>query len=167
MVDTSSLSGKIELLIGSIITAQLLNRYKMYKAKNILDDKAIASIVIEEAPRVLGQSAGENIFSTIAREGRKFNIGLIAITQLVTEIPRSLLANMNTKIILGNEMSAEREQIISSAAQDLTTDDKTIASLDKGEAIISSIFTKFPIPIYIPVFSDYVKGVKKTKQGVL
>ena len=61
---------------------------------------------------------------------------------------------MNTKIILGNELSAERTAIINSASQDLSTDDQNIASLDVGEAIISSNFTKFAIPIRIPRFEN-------------
>jgi DNA helicase HerA-like ATPase len=116
--------------------------------------------LIEEAPRVLGVEAmasGSNIYSDIAREGRKFRIGLTAITQLTSLIPRTVLANMNTKIILGNELKQEREAIITSASQDLSQDDQNIASLDVGEAIISSNFTKFAIPIQIPLFEDYIK----------
>ena len=71
---------------------------------------------------------------------------------------------MNTKIILGNEMSTERRAIIESAAQDLSTEDRTIASLDKGEAIISSIFSKFAIPIYTPLFEEFIKKKKNVNQ---
>jgi hypothetical protein len=35
-----------------------------------------------------------------------------------------------------------------------------IASLDKGEAIVTTIFTKFAVPIQIPLFDDYVKEQK-------
>ena len=34
---------------------------------------------------------------------------------------------------------------------------RTIGSLDTGEAIVSSIFTKFAIPIKVPLFDEYVK----------
>jgi len=167
ILDTSSLGSKIELLVGSVIVTQLLNRYKQYKSQDTLSQKPVASIVIEEAPRVLGQSVGSNVYNTIAKEGRKFNVGIIAITQLSSEIPRHLLANMNTKIILGNEMSSERAQIIASSAQDLSSDDRTIASLDKGEAVVSSIFTKFAIPIYTPVFSECCKPSENVKTAIL
>ena len=53
-------------------------------------------------------------------------------------------------------MSAERKAIIGSAAQDLSKDDKMIGSLDKGEAIVSSIFTKFAVPIKIDSFEELV-----------
>ncbi|MEK6868407.1 MAG: ATP-binding protein, partial [Nanoarchaeota archaeon] len=140
IIDTSHFKGATELLIGSMMSAEILQRYQQYKRQGILHTKPVVSIVIEEAPRVLGKEVlerGGNIFSTIAREGRKFQIGLCAITQLPSLIPREILANMNTKIILGTEMAAERSAIIESAAQDLSEDSRNIASLDKGEAIIT------------------------------
>jgi len=164
IVDTSDFSGSVEILIGSLVVTEVFNRYRRYKMKGLLKDKPVVSVVLEEAPRVLGKEAlekGPNIFSTIAREGRKFKVGLFAITQLPSLIPREILANMNTKIILGIEMKPEREAIIQSAAQDLSDDDRNIASLDKGEAIISSNFAKFATPVKIPLFEEFVKGNKK------
>jgi DNA helicase HerA-like ATPase len=167
VIDTSRLMGDAELLVGSIITGTVFNRYQRYKSEGKLNEKPIMGVVIEEAPRVLGKdviaSQGHNIYSTIAREGRKFNMGLIAITQLVSLIPKTILANMNTKIILGNEMAQERAEIIASASQDLSDDNRTIASLDKGEAIISSIFTKFAVPVQVPLFEDYIKEYFENK----
>jgi DNA helicase HerA-like ATPase len=164
IIDTSSFSGSVEILIGSLIANEIFARYKNYKNKGQIDDKPVISIFIEEAPRVLGKEVlekGPNIFSTIAREGRKFKIGLTAITQLPSLIPRDILANINTKIILGIEMQPERQAIIDSAAQDLSSDSRAIASLDKGEAIITSNFTRFAIPIKIPLFEDVVKERRK------
>ena len=166
VLDTSRLGDEAELLVGNIIASKLLEKYKDAKAKGDLERKPVATIVIEEAPRVIGidvlTSRNDNIYSTIAKEGRKFKVGLTAITQLSSVIPKTILANMNTKIILGNEMKQEREAIIASASQDLSQDDKNIASLDKGEAIVTSIFVPFAMPIKIPLFEDIVKekGVK-------
>ncbi|MFB5632956.1 MAG: ATP-binding protein [Nitrosopumilus sp.] len=161
VLDTSRLGDEAELLVGNIIASKLLEKYKDAKASGELDRKPVATIVIEEAPRVIGvdvlTTRNDNIYSTIAKEGRKFKVGLTAITQLSSVIPKTILANMNTKIILGNEMKQEREAIIASASQDLSEDDKNIASLDKGEAIITSIFVPFAMPIKIPLFEDIVK----------
>ncbi|MGZ4848162.1 MAG: ATP-binding protein [Halobacteriota archaeon] len=167
IIDTSRLTDKAELLIGSLVIEQVLAQYQAYKgegdreSKVKFDEKPVISIVIEEAPRVLSAEAlarqGDNIYSTVAREGWKFKVGLVAITQLTSVIPTTVLANINTKIIFGNEMASERHAIISSAAQDLSEDYVTIGSLDKGEAIVSSIFTKFAIPIQTPLFEDYVQ----------
>jgi hypothetical protein len=167
IIDTSRLTDKAELLIGSLVISEVLAKYQAYKGEGDresqvkFDEKPVISIVIEEAPRVLSAEAlarqGDNIYSTVAREGRKFKVGLVAITQLTNVIPTTVLANINTKIIFGNEMASERHAIINSAAQDLSEDYVTIGSLDKGEAIVSSIFTTFAIPIQTPLFDDYVQ----------
>ncbi len=167
ILDTSSFSGALELLIGSLISSEIFNRYKYHKTQGLLGQKPVIGIVLEEAPRVLGKDVlerGQNIFATIAREGRKFKVGLVAITQLPSLIPRDILANMNTKIILGTEMASERAAIIDSAAQDLSMHDRTIASLDKGEALITSTFSRFALPVSIPRFSDLVSKTRKDSQ---
>ena len=162
IIDTSEFSGAVEILIGSIIATEAFERRK----RAIVDVKQapVISIVLEEAPRVLGRDVlerGPNIFSTIAREGRKFKVGLTAITQLPSLIPRDILANMNTKIILGVELKPERQAIIESAAQDLSADERTIAALDKGEAIVTSNFLPFATPVKIPAFEETMKAFTK------
>lgn len=164
IIDTSSLDSRVEILIGSIVASEILRRYKRHKLSGTLEEKPVVSIVLEEAPRVIGKEAlerGSNIFGTLAREGRKFKIGLIAVTQLPSLIPREILANMNTKIILGMEMKPERQALIESASQDLSTDDRAIAALDKGEAIVTSTFVPFALPIYTPRFEKIARSAKK------
>ncbi|MBN1156618.1 ATP-binding protein [Candidatus Woesearchaeota archaeon] len=169
IIDTSGFSGPVEILIGSMVSTEIFNRYKNYKLRGELERKPVISVILEEAPRVLGKEIlekGSNIFSTIAREGRKFKIGLTAITQLPSLIPREILANMNTKIILGIEMAPERQAIIDSAAQDLSNDNRNIASLDRGEAIVTSNFARFATPVKIPLFSDLVNETKSQEKKV-
>ncbi len=169
ILDTSSFGGNVEILIGSLVATEIFDKYKNYKIKGELERKPVISIILEEAPRVLGKEVlekGSNIFSTIAREGRKFKVGLVAITQLPSLIPRQILANMNTKIILGIEMAPERQAIIESASQDLSSDSRAIASLDRGEAIITSNFAPFAMPIKIPYFEDMAKAkIKKEEKS--
>lgn len=73
---------------------------------------------------------------------------------------------MNTKIVLGIEMKPEREAIIESAAQDLSQDGRAIASLDKGEAIVTSNFAPFALPVKVPLFDDLVKETKQEEKEV-
>ena len=171
IVDTSKISDEAELLIGSAVANEIFTRHQDAKAEGKLDEKRTVGIIIEEAPRVLSAErlakSGNNIYSKVAREGRKFKVGLVAITQLTSVIPRDVLTNINTKIILGNEMATERHAIIESAAQDLSADDRTIASLDKGEAIVSSIFTRFAVPVQIPLFEEYAKTTKPSDKKIV
>lgn len=164
IIDTSDFSGAQEILIGSMVAHDVLQEHKRAKVEGRLGILPVISVMIEEAPRVLGREVlerGTNIFSTIAREGRKFKVGLIAITQLPSLISRDILANINTKIILGTEMKPERQALIDSAAQDLSSDDRHIASLDKGEAIVTSTFVPFAIPIKIPLFEIEPKQAQR------
>ena len=170
VIDTSSFSGSVEILLGSIFTSEVLRRHKKYKQEGTLKEKPVISIVLEEAPRVIGKEVlaqGPNVFSSVAREGRKFQVGLIAITQLPSLIARDILANMNTKIVLGVEMRSERQAIIESASQDLSRDDRAIASLNKGEAIVTTNFSSFALPIKVPLFSEWIKDkvVKETPRA--
>ncbi|MDI6720785.1 MAG: ATP-binding protein [Candidatus Aenigmarchaeota archaeon] len=169
IVDTSLLSNDLEVFVSSLAAKEIFSRYKRHKMNGELDQKPIVSIVLEEAVRFLNADAVQkgNIFSTIAREGRKFKIGLLAVTQLPSLIPKEILANINTKIILGTELASERNAIIESAAQDLSRDDRNIASLDRGEAIITSNFTKFAVPVCIPLFEDVIEEKTKTRKGFL
>ncbi|MBS3125066.1 ATP-binding protein [Candidatus Woesearchaeota archaeon] len=151
IIDTSSFQGNVEVLIGSMIASVILDRQKSFALQD-MRARPVISIVLEEAPRVLGKEVlekGPNVFSTIAREGRKFNVGLVAITQLPSLIPREVLANINTKVIFGIELHSERQAIIESASQDLTSDERLIASLDKGEAIVTSNFLSFAMPMKV------------------
>ena len=159
IIDTSGLGSSVELMIGSMAADRILREYQQADKRGELAGRPVATIIMEEVPRLLaGGLGGGNTFATIAREGRKFKVGLTAITQLSSIIPREIMANLGTKIILGNEMRLEREAIINSAAQDLSGDRDTIAFLDAGEAIVSSVFVPFAVPIRIPLFEDLARA---------
>jgi len=75
----------------------------------------------------------------------------------IPDFPYAILANMNTKIILGNELETERQAVMEGAAQDPSSDDRNVSSLDEGEAIVSSNFTRFAVPTEIPLFEKCVE----------
>lgn len=60
-------------------------------------------------------------------------------------------------------MANERKIMIQSSSQDLSEDDRTIASLNKGEAIVSSIFTGFAVPVKLPLFEEIVEEQPKSR----
>ena len=73
---------------------------------------------------------------------------------------------MNTKIILGLEMNSERVAVMESSPQDLTQDNRNIAALDKGEALVTSTFTRFAVPIKVPLFSDFVRTSRQEQKKI-
>ena len=85
LVDTSGLSSMEEILVASVITRTVLDAY----ANLYLDDRDRFAalpptlVALEEAQRVLSRVArsDENVFPRLAREGRKFKVGLCAVSQ--------------------------------------------------------------------------------------
>ncbi|MCQ5374026.1 MAG: ATP-binding protein [Candidatus Methanomethylicia archaeon] len=163
IIDGSSISDDTGLVIMSAVMREVFRRYEGYKDEGTLQERVQVGVILEEAPRVLGELYGGNIFGRITREGRKFKIGLVAVTQMVSVIPDEILANIGTKIIMGNEMARERQRLIESSPQDLSQYEQVIAGLEKGESIVSSIFSKFPVPIYTPLFEELVKTGEAAK----
>ncbi len=165
IIDTSLIGYEAEKIVASSIVNRIFDYYRTKKQTNIEEWKSLPEVMIlfEEAPRFLGKDVlekGSNIFERIAREGRKFKVGLCAITQMPSLIPKEILSQLNTKIILGTPAPNDRKALIESAAHDISGEDKEIQMLDKGEAIITSPFIPIPIPVKIFLYSDYISNLK-------
>jgi DNA helicase HerA-like ATPase len=162
IIDTSMVGEETEKIIGSSLLNRIFTNYREAKQRNAHDFVNYPEVLVlfEEAPRVLGVEAlaeGTNIFERIAREGRKFKVGLCAITQMPSLLPREILSQMNTKVILGLPAPMDRDAVINSASQSISDESNEIQMLDKGEAIITSPFIDFPIPVKIFHFEELLK----------
>jgi uncharacterized protein len=156
LVDIPRMSDRSELFLLSVISRCILEEYKQDTAqgrKNCL-------ITIEEAQRVLGEG-NLTRFESIAREGRKFGVGLCAITQQPKLIDKQLLSQFNTLVVMGLGDRNDRSKLEESAKQDLSSLDIEIQTLEKGEAIISTLKIPFPIPAKIHRYEDYLERLEK------
>lgn len=159
LIDLPQISEWSELFLLSVLSRHILDQYKK---EGFSAEKKSCLITIEEAQRVLGGGEGSTSrFETIAREGRKFGVGLCAITQQPKLIDKQLLSQFNTFVILGLGDRNDRKCLEESAKQDLTTLDVEIQTLEKGEAIISTLKVPFPIPVTIHLYEDYIKQLKE------
>ncbi len=167
LVDTSGLYEYEELLVGVILARKILRYNKnAYRDKEKFGKLPPVLITMEEAQRVL---RGEGIFSQIAREGRKFKVGLCAITQQPKLIKEELLSQFNTFFVLGLADEGDRNIIKSSAKQDLSKVEKEIQMLEAGEALITYPGAPFAIPAKIYWYDDYIKdmaGGKRAEPGM-
>lgn len=97
-------------------------------------------VVLEEAHRYLGETASaltRDAANRIAREGRKYGIGLLLVTQRPTELPKTALAQTGTLIAL-RLSNAEDQGAIRAALPDAVTGlAAALPSLRTGEAIVS------------------------------
>jgi DNA helicase HerA-like ATPase len=157
LVDIPKMSDRSELLLLSILSRCILDAYKEEETsgrKNCL-------ITIEEAQRVLGAGSNTARFENIAREGRKFGVGLCAITQQPKLIDKQLLSHFNTLVVMGLGDKNDRMQLEESAKQDLSSMDIEIQTLEKGEAVVSTLKIPFPVPARIHRYEDYLRRLDK------
>ncbi|MCD6147199.1 MAG: ATP-binding protein [Thermoplasmata archaeon] len=156
LVDTSGLYEYEELLAGVVLARRVLSHNKnAYRDKEAFGKLPSVLITMEEAQRVL---KADGIFAQIAREGRKFKVGLCAITQQPKLIKEELLSQFNTFFILGLADEGDRNIIKSSAKQDISKVEKEIQTLEAGEALITYPGAPFAIPAKIHWYDDYIKN---------
>ncbi len=163
LVETSGLSSMEEILVASVITRRLLDTYSgLY-----LDDRERFAglpptlVALEEAQRVLSKvkRRDENVFPRVAREGRKFRVGLCAVSQQPKLIDDELLSQFNTFFILGLADEKDRAILRASAKQDIADLGPEIQTLMPGEAIVTNLDAPFALPARVYLYEDYVKAV--------
>jgi hypothetical protein len=97
-------------------------------------------IVLEEAHRYLGEGASaltRDSANRIAREGRKYGVGLLLVTQRPTELPKTALAQVGTLIALRLSNAEDQGAIRAALPDSVTGLAAVLPSLRTGEAIVS------------------------------
>ncbi len=160
LVDIPTLGERSELFLLSLLSRTILDRYKRESAEGARGRSCL--ITVEEAQRVLGGGEGSLArFESIAREGRKFGVGLCAVTQQPKLIDKQLLSQFNTLVILGLADRNDRNRLEESAKQDLSILDVEIQTLERGEAIISTLNIPFPVPARIHLYERYIADLNR------
>lgn len=110
-------------------------------------------IVLEEAHIFLpegGDSAAHRTISRIAKEGRKYGIGLCAVTQRPVEIESTVLSQCGTMIALRLTNSADRTKVEAAMPDDLGALSGMLPALRTGEGMV--LGEAMPIPSRIRFF---------------
>jgi uncharacterized protein len=97
-------------------------------------------VVLEEAHRYLGENAAvltRDSANRIAREGRKYGIGLLLVTQRPTELPKTALAQCGTVIALRLSNSEDQNTIRAALPDNVAGLSAVLPSLRTGEALVS------------------------------
>jgi len=159
LVDTSGLHPTEELLVSAVLARSLLDRYRD-QARDPAAFRALppACVTLEEAQRVLNARGGSNnIFAQIAREGRKFKVGLGAVTQQPRLLSEELLSQLNTLFILGLADPTDRDRVKSGARQDLSQVATEIQMMEPGEALVTTPGAPFALPLKAHLFEDRIE----------
>jgi DNA helicase HerA-like ATPase len=164
LVETSGLSSMEEILVASVITRRLLDTYG---AAYLEDRDRFAAlpptlVALEEAQRVLSRvkRSEENVFPRVAREGRKFRVGLCAVSQQPKLIDDELLSQFNTFFILGLADEKDRNILRASSKQDIRDLGPEIQTLMPGESIVTNLEAPFALPVKVYLYEEYLKSVK-------
>jgi DNA helicase HerA-like ATPase len=169
LIDIPDMGERSELFVLSVITRTIMEKHRKEARGYGIDDRQEAShqvlITIEEAQRVLASGGSSTqVFRECAMEGRKFGVGLCVVTQQPKNVDPKVLAQINTFVVMGLGDKGDREIIMGSAKQDLSRMEIEIQTLDRGEAIISTIGIPFPVSTRIHKFEDYVNELNKEKK---
>ncbi len=135
----------------------------------------VIQITVEEAPSILNPELmkGQSVFKDISRQGRKFNIGLLVVSQQVSVLDNVILSQMNTEINLrlGNER--EIRACIENASVSITGFENEFRVMSRGEAILTASYRELPLPVKIPLYDKVFerdmagyksKGTKKKQE---
>ena len=121
-------------------------------------------IVLEEAhnfaPREVegDYSPSRTIIRKIAREGRKFGVGLCVVSQRPNKLDADVLSQCNTQIIMKIVNPADQEYIrqsVETVTEDIVRD---LPSLGRGEAIIVGSAIRMPVPVKIRRRTTKISG---------
>lgn len=118
-------------------------------------------VVLEEAHNYL--RAGERSISSktvqsIAKEGRKYGVGLALVTQRPSELDETVLSQCGTIIALRMNNSKDRSHIRSAMQDELQTMVDLLPSLRTGEGIISGEGVKIPSRVQFYKLANAHKG---------
>jgi DNA helicase HerA-like ATPase len=161
LVDVSGLQSTEEVLVASFLTRRVLESW----AGAYLDDPErherlpTVAVVLEEAQRVLARSADResNVFPRVAREGRKFKVGICAITQQPKLLDDELLSQFNTFFVLGLADEKDRNILRASSKQDISALGPEIQTLMPGECLVANLEAPFAVPARVHLWDDVVR----------
>jgi DNA helicase HerA-like ATPase len=164
LVDVSGLGSTEEVMVASFLARKVLERW----SAAYLDDPErheqlpVVAIVLEEAQRVLSKASDHesNVFPRVAREGRKFKVGLCAITQQPKLLDDELLSQFNTFFVLGLADEKDRNILRGSSKQDLSASAGEIQTLMPGECLLANLEAPFAVPARVVLWDTLIRSVE-------
>jgi uncharacterized protein len=162
LVDVSGLGGTEEVLVASYLTRRVLEEWQ----SAFLSDPdrhrqlPVVAVALEEAQRVLAANKDResNVFPRVAREGRKFGVGLLAVTQQPKLLDDELLSQFNTLFVLGLADEKDRNILRSSAKQDLSALGPEIQTLMPGECLLVNLEAPFAVPGLVYLYDEVARS---------
>ena len=163
VLDLSQVDESVASVLVSHILRNSLQRSKnaanMGDKEKLLDNSVF--YILEEA-HILApnkrDSTSKHWIQRVAREGRKFGLGLCLVSQSPKTVDHDALSQMNNMIIL-RLVEPEDQRHVQSASESLSQDlINQLPSLNVGEAIVLGLMTNVPTLVKIDKFQGRTHG---------
>ncbi|MFI0429197.1 ATP-binding protein [Mariniflexile sp. HMF6888] len=156
----------LDVVIGIISNLLFDVIYYSLKIKKPFEGRPLL-ICFEEAHKYLNSNT-QNSFTQksverIMKEGRKFGIGAMIISQRPVEIPNTVISQVSTFIALRLTNSDDQSQVTKFAPNNFSTFLKSLPSLGNGDAFVIGESMKIPMKVKIPLL-DSVKYIEFDKK---
>lgn len=161
VLDLSQVDESVDSVLVSHILRNALQRSKdaASKGENLIENSVF--FILEEA-HILApkkrETDSKKWIQRVAREGRKFGLGLCLVSQSPKTVDHDALSQMNNMIIL-RLVEPEDQRHVQSASESLSKDlVDQLPSLNVGEAIVLGLMSKVPTLVKIDRFKGRRHG---------
>lgn len=161
VLDLSQVDESVASVLVSHILRNALQRSKdaASKGENLIENSVF--FILEEA-HILApkkrETDSKKWIQRVAREGRKFGLGLCLVSQSPKTVDHDALSQMNNMIIL-RLVEPEDQRHVQSASESLSKDlVDQLPSLNVGEAIVLGLMSKVPTLVKIDRFKGRCHG---------
>ena len=162
IVDLSGVPNEVAGATSSVI-ARMLFSVKLWQTAEEREENPVL-LVCEEAHRYVpnrGEAqyeAAQEAIKRLAKEGRKYGIGLMLVSQRPSEVESTVLSQCNSWIVMRITNEADRNQVQGILPDSLAGLVKVLSGLRRREAIFAGQAAVLPSRIMI---TDLIKAGKK------
>ena len=153
IIDLSGVPNEVAGIASAVIARTLFNFKIWQTAKNVR--QILFFLICEEAHRYVpnrGEAqyeAAQEAIRRIAKEGRKYGLGLILVSQRPSEVEETVLSQCNSWIVLRISNDTDREHVKSILPDSLAGLTKVLSGLRRREAIFVGQAAMLPSRIMI------------------
>ncbi len=153
-------------LVANVISRRIHRKYEKLKEEE--REKQRIVIVIEEAHKFLSTNLkDQNIFGTIAREMRKFNVTLSIIDQRPCEIDEEVLSQVGTRFVLQLMDEKDMDAVFQGVGGGKRLK-KILRTLQSQETLLFGYSVPMPVAMRVREYEkDFFKEVQEQKEDPL
>jgi hypothetical protein len=158
------------MLVANILTRKIHERWQTEKEAAVADGRhdhpPQLVITIEEAHKFLSsETAGQSIFGEIAREMRKYNVGLLVVDQRPSGIDDEVRSQLGTRIIAALDDDRDQQAALA-GLPDGGAMKVLVNNLEpKKQVLLTGYALPMPIVIDVDDYYAFFQGVRRETAG--